>query len=779
MNDMTERSVSTRSSNDSWIVISGTVLLLLGTSTLAGWHFNLPILLSVSASLPPTAYLSGLAYFFSGVALFALRRHSVILVDICAGVVLFLGAFALLEPFLPLDLPMSRLLVKEIMQEGMPHFIRMAPATAVCFVLFGGCLLFYNSKLRTFPFIAGPIGAAIFAAAVMCFVYLGWNLGAVKCFLNLNHLSLISSIGILVLGVSILFAARSRSVLERSMASVWWASICGTACLAVTFLFWQALTMEQGLFIQTKLPAFALALGTVASLLLSYCVYSALQTRFYLAITKEAQLRFEELFRNIRDAILVIDVSGKILEGNAAVLDIFGYALSEIKGLALFSLLQNPLRLEEQLKQLQFSEGKQNIGDPYFFKRKDTSVFAGDVGVFPTHGSFGELSGFVILVRDATERVRIEEQSRISAYMRGVIEANQDAVLTLDEEGIIIDANLSTEKLFGISTRRIVGGYFQSFVEDSGALNTILERVKSTGRHETCIVHIKYFSKADVIAELAISPLPPSSSNSKSALCINARDVSEIKKAEAETQHYIQELARSNKDLENFAHMASHDLKGPMRTISNYIQLLGQSLKGTLSEEQNVYLQITVQGLTRMQRLIDDILQFASVGKKMAKWEWVNCNQLVREVVSSLEIPIKEKNACVEIEDLPMVWGVESYLQQVFQNLIENALKFQKNESAKVVIKSFSEGDVWGFSIKDNGIGFDEKYAKEIFQIFTRLSSSNAYPGSGLGLAICRRLVEAQGGKIWVHSKAGAGSEFYFTLPYQKESPSIAVGERS
>jgi PAS domain S-box-containing protein len=225
------------------------------------------------------------------------------------------------------------------------------------------------------------------------------------------------------------------------------------------------------------------------------------------------------------------------------------------------------------------------------------------------------------------------------------------------------------------------------------------------------------------------------------------------------------ELTRSNAELEQFAYVASHDLQEPLRMVGSYVQLLSERYKGRLDERADKYIGYAVDGATRMQALVQDLLAYSRVGRKGATFTVVDTRAVVDRAVTDLRLAIDQSGAVVSRDDLPPVRGDERQLAQLFQNLIGNAVKFCKGRAPRVHVGAAARGDEWLFAVRDNGIGVAPEHGERIFAIFQRLHTRAEYPGTGIGLAICRKVVESHGGRIWVESRSGEGSAFYFTLP--------------
>jgi light-regulated signal transduction histidine kinase (bacteriophytochrome) len=228
----------------------------------------------------------------------------------------------------------------------------------------------------------------------------------------------------------------------------------------------------------------------------------------------------------------------------------------------------------------------------------------------------------------------------------------------------------------------------------------------------------------------------------------------------------VEELTRSNRELEQFAYVASHDLQEPLRMVSSYTQLLKRRYGGKLGEDADDFINFAVDGANRMQTLIMDLLVYSRVGTQGKELVPTEAEGAFEAAKKNLEKTIEEAGAAVVAEPLPVVMGDGSQLVQLFQNLTANAIKFgsPERERPEVSVGATLEDGMWLFSVRDNGIGVDPQYAERVFVLFQRLHTRGEYPGTGMGLAICKKIVERHGGRIWVESESGEGSTFFFTL---------------
>jgi light-regulated signal transduction histidine kinase (bacteriophytochrome) len=230
-----------------------------------------------------------------------------------------------------------------------------------------------------------------------------------------------------------------------------------------------------------------------------------------------------------------------------------------------------------------------------------------------------------------------------------------------------------------------------------------------------------------------------------------------------------QDLARSNRDLEQFAYVASHDLQEPLRMVAAYTQLLAERYQGKLDEQADKYIHYAVDGALRMQTLVNDLLAFSRVGRRGDGPEPTDCNLAVQTAIANLQVAIEQNGARVLVDDLPTIPANRSELVQLFQNLIGNAIKFRSSAPPEIHIAASKGEAEWLFAVADNGIGIAPEHADTIFAIFKRLHTHAEYPGSGIGLAICKKIVEQHGGRIWVESAPGPGSTFKFILPMKNQ----------
>lgn len=241
--------------------------------------------------------------------------------------------------------------------------------------------------------------------------------------------------------------------------------------------------------------------------------------------------------------------------------------------------------------------------------------------------------------------------------------------------------------------------------------------------------------------------------------------IRQFQKALIESASARKQLEETNKTLESFAYVASHDLQEPLRTITTFAQLLERDNQKNLDTNSKNNIQFIIDGAKRMRQLINDLLQYSRLKTQKTSPLPTALNEVVSEVLKNLRTSVEESAADIQVNDLPVVQGHPGHMVQLFQNLIGNALKFRSDQKPHIEVAASEQGNEWLFSVKDNGIGLDPEHREHIFNIFHRLHPVDKYSGTGMGLAICHQIVTAHGGRIWVESQLGKGSTFFFTLP--------------
>ena len=366
-----------------------------------------------------------------------------------------------------------------------------------------------------------------------------------------------------------------------------------------------------------------------------------------------------------------------------------------------------------------------------------------------------------------------------SLYSRSLLEASRDPLVTISPEGKITDVNEATIEVTGIARDQLVGTDFSSYFTEPEKAREGYQQVFAQGfvTDYPLTIHHQDGRLTDVLYNASVYK---DTHGNVLGVFAAARDITERKRVEAELAKHrehleelvlqrTEDLARSNRDLEQFAYVASHDLQEPLRAVAGFVALLQQRYQGKLDEKADGYISLAVDGAARMQTLIGDLLSYSRVGTKGKAMEPTDTRRSLQDALTNLHTSIGESGAVIQVDPLPTVQADAIQLTQLYQNLIANAVKFRSDRPPEIQIGARREQEAWRFWVRDNGIGIEPQYAERIFMIFQRLHTRKTYPGTGIGLAICKRIVERHGGSIWVESQPGQGSTFYFTLPDKGE----------
>jgi PAS domain S-box-containing protein len=374
---------------------------------------------------------------------------------------------------------------------------------------------------------------------------------------------------------------------------------------------------------------------------------------------------------------------------------------------------------------------------------------------------------------EIAERKRAEKALSVSEVrFRSLVHSANDAIILANWSGNIISWNQGAHNMFGYLEEEVLGKPLTLIMPQhyrEGHLKG-LERFQAAGEAhvigKTVELHGLRKGGMEFPIELNLSTWKTSEGTLFSGII---RDITERKRADERLAARTKELARSNADLEQFAYVASHDLQEPLRMVANFTQLLARRYKDKLDASAHEFIGFAVDGATRMQRLIGDLLDYSRVGTRGKEFAETDCSSVLGQAVANMRGVIAAGSAIVSNGDLPTVMADAGQLVQVFQNLIGNAIKFRGAEPPRVHVSAERKENHWEFSVRDNGIGIDSQYAERIFIIFQRLHGHTEYPGTGIGLSICKKIVERHGGRIWFESEPGAGTTFFFTIPIREE----------
>jgi PAS domain S-box-containing protein len=361
-----------------------------------------------------------------------------------------------------------------------------------------------------------------------------------------------------------------------------------------------------------------------------------------------------------------------------------------------------------------------------------------------------------------------DELRRNEANYRAIFDAANDAIFVHDTEtGAILDVNPKMTEMYGYTPEeaRQINVEDISSGEPPYAQDDALQWIGKAVEGEPQIFEWRSKDKAGRTFWVEVNLKRAVLADEDRLLAI-IRDVTQRKRAEEDLERYAEDLARSNAELQEFAYVASHDLQEPLRMVGSYVQLLAKRYQGRLDPDADEFIGFAVEGVERMERLINDLLEYSRVGTRGKPFEPTDSEAVLAESLENLKTGIQESRAEVTHDPLPTVNVDPLQLEQVLRNLIGNAMKFRReDEPPRIHVSAEKSDHEWVFSVRDNGIGIAPEHVGRLFQIFERLHPAGRYPGTGMGLAICKKIVERHGGRIWVESELGTGSTFYFTIP--------------
>ncbi len=480
--------------------------------------------------------------------------------------------------------------------------------------------------------------------------------------------------------------------------------------------------------------------------------------------TAELDQRLSAIVESSDDAIISKDLNGIIRSWNRGAERIFGYTAEEIIGKHI-STLAAPDRVDEIPNILERLMRGERI-DHYETKRKtkDGRIVTVSLTVSPIRDGSGVIIGASKVARDVTEEKAI---LGVRERLAAIVESSDDGILSKDLNGIIQSWNRGAERLFGYRAEEIIGKHISTLAAPGHAdeIPRILERIARGERIDH--FETKRMTKDGRIltVSLTISAIRDATGAVIGASKV-VRDITERARQEQAIREANEALNRANADLQQFAYSASHDLQEPLRMVATYSELLKREFGSKLGPLGDEYIGYTVQGALRMEQLLQDLRVYtlASASGHEPAGD-VDAGESLDRALGNLAAAVADSGASVTRTALPRVRVHEFQLEQLFQNLIGNAIRYRSEEAPKIHVAVVRKGSDWLFSVQDNGIGIDPRYKEQVFEMFKRLHSIAEYPGTGMGLAICQRIVERAGGRIWVESEPGRGSTFYFTIP--------------
>lgn len=511
-------------------------------------------------------------------------------------------------------------------------------------------------------------------------------------------------------------------------------------------------------------------------------------------LAEDALRRQAELIELSFDAIIVGQLDGIIENWNRGAVELYGYTKTEATGQPIYKLLSTKFPVPWQEISDELIDGGIWEGElKHLSKDKREVTVSSRIQIIEKEDGSRI---FLETNRNITERKIAEEflESERDLLQNVMNGAKNSHLVYLDKYFNFVRVNKAYAKTCGYTVEEMIGkNHFDLYphLENEAIFRHVVETGESVEYHDKPFEFPDQPERGVTYWDWTLTP--EIVDNEVNGLIFSLFETTERKKAQKEIQRIlekekqlseelrvtneelinaqeelskaVEKLEISNKELEQFAYVASHDLQEPLRMVSSFTQLLERRYKNQLDNDADDYIYYIVEGAQRMKELIDDLLAFSRLNTQIKEFELVNLDTAVNNVISYLRTSIDEVNADVTCDLLPIVRGDPTQIIQLLQNLIANGIKFHGDDPPRIHISAAEKGDRWLIGVRDNGIGIDTSHQKQIFNVFKRLHPNSEYPGTGIGLSICKRIVERHNGKIWVESEPGKGSTFYFTLP--------------
>ena len=509
---------------------------------------------------------------------------------------------------------------------------------------------------------------------------------------------------------------------------------------------------------------------------------------------RQSEERFRLMIEAVKDyAIYLLDPEGNVASWNEGAERIKGYKADEVLGKH-FSIFYPPEAIANKWPDRELEEAKAegSFEEDGWRVRKDGSRFYANVVITALRDPAGRLIGFTKITRDLSEKRQQDEALRRSEErFRLMVEAVKDyAIFLLDPQGCIVSWNEGAERLKGYAFEDVRGKHFSIFYPDEalerGWPEYELKVAREKGRFEDEGWRIRkdgsrFWANVVITALWTDDGRHIGFTKVTRDLTERRRHEEELRLSEQRLERAYEEVSRRNRELRDFARVASHDLQEPLRKVGTFAELLDSEYRDVLEDTGRLYIERIRYAAARMSDLINDLLSYSRVSTQQMPLQAVDLNSILEDSIGDLQVLLEESDGTVDREPLPTIQADPTQMRQLFQNLVGNALKYHRPGVAPHVRVSAEirpapdaadAGKIAEIRFEDNGIGFDEQHVDAIFEPFKRLHTSGEYEGTGLGLAICKRIVERHGGSMTARSRPGEGSTFIVTLPIARENAS-------
>ena len=756
--------------------VASVLVLVIGAIGLLGWILDTDTPKQFVSSGVPIKANTAVCLFVAGLSLWLLtperpgtwaRRAG----RLGAWLVLVMGALSLSEHLFGWDWGIDQILFME--RPGLPGTTspgRMGPPAAVSFVLAGLAILLLQASSRNHPLLLEIPAVAVGLIALPGMIGYAYGAEALYGLAKYTAIALHTSLGLLLLGAGILLARPREGIAsllyDKGVGGIVARRFLPPAVLLPLLLGWLRLRGEQ-------MGIFQATFGTALMMLIMMTLFSTLVLCIAALSRREAwqrqQAEESSYARNLIEAsldpLVTISPEGRITDVNRATEQVTGVARASLVGSDFSRYFTEPEKARAGYRKV-LAHG---FVHDYPLTIRHESGHTTDVLYNATvyRNATGAVEGVFAAARDMTEHQRAEEAMRQSAELGELVQLlDQANVLVRGLDDRITRWNAGCRRLYGFTAEEALGRVSYDLLRTRfpQPLETIRATLMETGRWKGELVHQPADGREVVVASEWL--LGRDAAGRPATILEATTDITDRKRAEDALRRTAEELDRSNKDLEQFAYVASHDLQEPLRMVAGFVQLLRERYQGQLDEQADEFIGYAVDGARRMSTLINDLLAYSRVNMRGGQLLPTDSQETFDLALTNIHAMIEQSGAAVTHDPLPTVRADKTQLAQLFQNLLGNAVKYRSpDRPAQVHVSARREDGHWLFSVVDNGIGFEQQYEDKLFLIFQRLHSRDKYPGTGIGLAICKRIVERHGGRIWAIGEPHQGATFFFTIP--------------
>lgn len=769
-------------------VSAGAVCCVIGSATMLAWHAHLKALLIITPMSTPMRYNAALAFLLCGVGLIASAWERSRITLGSAAAVGVIGIVTALEYLLGKSFGIDELLFDQYAIGARTVGARMAPNTAVAFITASAALLLLarRNRSRWGSLVAALLASVTFVLGVVAVIGYATSLEVAYSWGNLTGMSLVAAIGLLSLGMGMLgMAWRAGQRMEKAIPS--WAPLPLVIILAsMTVLLRHAVLHvgTRGNLVADLVLVTGLGMAVLTGVAVRLAQVTATRNHELHSLSEQLeaqQFYSRSLIEASLDPLVTISREGKITDVNRATEAVTGISRERLLGSDFCDYFTEPQQARAGYQQV-FADG--SVRDyPLAIRHASGRLTEVLYNASVFKDARGEVAGVFAAARDISQRKRAEAalQNSEERY-RSLVVATAQVVWSTNPQGEVEDMPM-WRTITGQSIEEVRGWGWLQAVHPEDRERT--QAVWSDAVRTRTLYNVEYRVRRwdGQYRHMWVRGVPVMEADGETIRewVGTCNDITERKQAEEDIKRYAAELERSNAELQDFASIASHDLQEPLRKVLAFGEHLREHCEGKLDELGLDFLSRMQNAAKRMSVLIEALLAYSRVASRAQPMEPVDLLSVLFGVLPDLEERIAKTHARIEFAPLPKVMADPMQVRQVIQNLLGNALKFQApGTTPQVEITGKINERGWcELSVRDNGIGFDEKYLDRIFRPFQRLHGRNEYEGSGMGLAICRKVVARHGGTITAHSRPGAGATFVVTLPAKTEAAEPGEPERS